>query len=137
MSSWKSWLPGHRPPALRSLIGEGTVLHGGLKFADGLRVDGEVHGDVIADDNGRSLLVLSDKAKVFGKVKASHVIIGGEVHGPVHCNELLELQPSARILGEVRYETLEMHAGARIEGELRPLRQNERPALKLAASNDI
>jgi cytoskeletal protein CcmA (bactofilin family) len=69
-------------------------------------------------------------------VLASHVIINGEVRGPVHCTEMLELQPKARVTGDVRYEMLEMHPGSLVEGELKPLKSAEKPALKLAASND-
>ena len=129
------WFNKKAQPPIRSLVGEGTRLHGELHFQDGLRIDGEVHGDVMPDGEGRSLLVISEKARVFGKVKAAHVIINGEVNGPVEAGELLELQPKARIIGDVRYDLLEMHPGALIEGELRPLRSADRPALKLAASN--
>jgi len=120
-----------KSPAIRSLIGEGTVVHGQVRFRDGLRIDGEVHGDVTAE--GPSLLVVSEKAKVMGKVMAGHVIINGTVQGPVESSELLELQPSARVDGDVRYSVLEMHAGALIDGELRPIKNAERPALTLAA----
>lgn len=123
-------------PPIRSLVGEGTRLQGELRFQDGLRIDGEVQGDVVADSEAGSLLVISEKARVHGKVKAGHVIINGEVVGPVEALELLELQPKARIVGDVRYELLEMHPGALIEGELRPLKSPDRPALKLAASNN-
>jgi cytoskeletal protein CcmA (bactofilin family) len=54
----------------------------------------------------------------------------------VHSFELLELQPKARIEGDVRYESLEMHPGAQIDGELRSLKSVDKPALMLAASND-
>ena len=63
-----------------------------------------------------------------------HVIVNGMVTGPVLSEELLELQPKARIVGDVRYERLEMHQGASIDGELRPLNGDEKPALRLAAS---
>ena len=105
-------------------------------FADGLRVDGELLGDVIADGNARSMLVISEKARVHRKVKADHVIINGEVRGPAHCDELLELQPKARIVGDIRYEMLKMHQGALVDGEPKPLKSTEKPSLKLAASND-
>lgn len=131
------WFSKKAQPPIRSLVGEGTRVQGELRFQDGLRIDGEVHGDVLPDGEGRSLLVISEKARVHGKVKAAHVIINGEVVGPVEAIELLELQPKARIMGDVRYELLEMHPGALIEGELRPLKSGERPALKLAASNDV
>jgi cytoskeletal protein CcmA (bactofilin family) len=81
-------------------------------------------------------VVISEKAKVMGMVKAAHVIINGHVTGPVESAVLLELQPLARVNGSVRYELLEMHPGALIDGELRPLKNADRPALKLAASNE-
>jgi cytoskeletal protein CcmA (bactofilin family) len=131
-----------KQPPIRSLIGEGTVLHGEVRFTDGLRIDGEVHGDVNAMGDERSLLVISEKARVHGKVKAGHVIINGTIVGPVEAIDLLELQPKARIEGDVRYKTIEMHQGAVIEGEVRELRPSEErpalsPALKLAASSRL
>lgn len=127
-----------KQPPIRSLIGEGTVVHGEVRFSDGLRIDGEVHGDVIAVGDGRNLLVVSEKARVHGRVKGGHVIINGMVVGPVEADELLELQPKARIEGDVRYSAIEMHQGAAIDGEVRVLRPSEeRPALKLAASSRL
>lgn len=127
-----------KQPPIRSLVGEGMRVEGAIRFEEGLRIDGEVVGDVTAiNDSGRSILVISEKARVHGKVKASHVIINGEVRGPIHCEELLELQPKAKVVGDVRYELLEMHPGAVVEGELKPLKSSEKPALKLAASNEV
>lgn len=124
-----------KQPPIRTLIGEGTVIQGELRFTEGLRIDGEVQGDVFAIGDGHSILVISEKARVHGKVKAAHVIINGNVNGPVVSDGLLELQPKACIVGDVRYEVLEMHQGATIDGELRPLKAEEKPALKLAAAN--
>ncbi|MBA4177643.1 MAG: cell shape determination protein CcmA [Leptothrix sp. (in: Bacteria)] len=131
-----SWFGRKKAPPIRSLICEGTVVQGQLHFIDGLRIDGEVHGDVVNEGDGHSLLVISENGRVHGKVKAGHVIISGEVRGPVHAHELLELQPKARVVGDVRYDLLEMHQGAVVEGELKPLKSFDKPALKLAASND-
>ncbi len=129
--------PGKKKQApIRSLVCEGTVIEGTLRFIDGLRIDGEIIGDVIAAEGGHSIVVISEKARVQGMVKADHVIINGEVQGPIHCTELLELQPKARVTGDVKYEMLEMHQGALIDGEMRPLKFAEKPALKLAASNE-
>jgi len=127
MFGWK------KTPPIRTLIGEGTVITGEIRFADGLRIDGELHGNVQAIGDGRTLLVISDKARVHGKVRAGHVIINGSVEGPVVADELLELQPKARIVGDVKYESLEMHQGATIDGELRALKSDAKPGLKLAS----
>ncbi|MEN9544477.1 MAG: hypothetical protein RLZZ598_1310 [Pseudomonadota bacterium] len=125
-------------PPIRTLIGEGTLIKGELRFSDGLRVDGEVLGDVIAVGAGRSLLVIGEKASITGRVHAAHVIVNGLVRGPLECEQLLELQPKARIEGDVRYLKLEIHQGAQVHGELRPLdasiEEEDKPALKLASS---
>lgn len=126
-----------KQPPIRSLIGEGTVIRGEVRFTEGLRIDGEVIGDVTAEPGDTSILVISEKGKVTGKVKAGHVIISGSVEGPVECGSLLELQPKARVVGNVRYEALEMHTGAVIEGELSSMQAIERPPLKLASGSSM
>lgn len=131
------WFGRRRQAPIRSLISEGTVVRGEVRFVDGLRIDGQVYGDVVAVHGVHSLLVISEDARVHGAIKAAHVIISGEVLGPIDCVDLLELQPQARIVGDVRYGTLEMHHGARVDGALNSLKVADRPALKLAASNDI
>lgn len=127
-----------KQPPIRSLIAQGSCIEGSLKFTDGLRIDGEVIGDIRANEGSPSILVISESAVVTGLVQADHVIINGRVVGPVHACELLELQPKAKIEGSVSYKALEMHQGAVIFGQLRPttLQQlEEKSPLKLAASN--
>lgn len=123
-------------PPIKSLIAQGTRIEGHLKFTEGLRIDGEVFGDIRAVDEQSSILVISESAAVEGEIHADHVIINGSVRGPVHARELLELQPKARIEGDIFYKALEMHQGAVIAGQLRPLLgADEKPLLKLAANN--
>jgi cytoskeletal protein CcmA (bactofilin family) len=125
-----------KQPTICTLIGEGTTLKGDLTFTHGVRIDGEILGDVTAVGEGPSVLVISETARVQGVVTADHVIVNGMVLGPVRCGVLLELQPKARITGDVRYEKLEMHVGATVDGALQYLKSEEKPALKLAASNE-
>jgi cytoskeletal protein CcmA (bactofilin family) len=122
-------------PPIKSLIAEGTRIEGNTKFTEGLRVDGQVVGNMEATTDQPSILVISEAAVVEGLVRADHVIISGTVRGPVHASELLELQPGARIEGDVQYKTLEMHQGAIIVGRLQPLEGEGKPLLKLAANN--
>jgi cytoskeletal protein CcmA (bactofilin family) len=123
-------------PPIKSLIAQGSRIEGNLKFTEGLRVDGEVCGNIQASPEQPSILVISEAAVVQGEVSADHVIINGTVRGPVQAKELLELQPKARIEGDVCYKALEMHQGATISGLLRPLLgADEKPLLKLAANN--
>jgi len=123
-------------PPIKSLIAHGSRVEGNLKFTEGLRVDGEVVGDIRAMTEEPSMLVISEAAVVQGEIHADHVIVNGTVRGPIHARELLELQPKAHIEGDVSYRALEMHQGAVISGQLKPLAvSEEKPLLKLAANN--
>jgi cytoskeletal protein CcmA (bactofilin family) len=101
-----------------SLVGAGTTVRGDIVFEGGLRIDGEVTGNVTAADGKPGTLVVSEKARIDGRIEVSHVVINGTVNGPVVARDYLELQPKARIAGDVSYRTLEMHVGAVIDGRL-------------------
>jgi len=123
-------------PPIKSLIAQGSRIDGNLSFIDGLRIDGEVVGDIRANAEQSSILVISEAAVVQGEIHADHVIVNGTVRGPIYAKDLLELQPKARIEGDVYYKAIEMHRGAVIAGQLRPLEaREEKPLLKLAAKN--
>ena len=124
---------------IKTLIAQGTRIDGDMKFEDGMRVDGEVYGAIQANSDRGSLLVISEGAVAEGGLKADHVIINGTVKGAVEARELLELQPKARIEGDVQYVALEMHQGATILGQLRPMAgvtaDEEKPSIRLAAKS--
>jgi cytoskeletal protein CcmA (bactofilin family) len=120
-----------------SLIGAGTKIEGDITFVGGLRVDGEVKGNVRATGDGGGTLVLSEHARIEGEIHVSHLVINGTVIGPVSSSEFLELQPRARVTGDVQYNSLEMHVGAIVQGRL--VHQGgtvKAVELKLASSNE-
>jgi cytoskeletal protein CcmA (bactofilin family) len=102
-----------------TLIGAGTTIDGNITFAGGLRIDGELRGNVSARTGDQpSTLVISEQARVEGEVSAPHIVINGTVNGPVHSMDSLELQPSARITGDIEYSSIEIHLGAIVQGRL-------------------
>lgn len=129
-----------KQPPIKSLVALGCQLEGNFNFVDGLRLDGGIHGNILGHAERPSILVISETAVVVGEIHADHVIINGKVDGPVHARLMLELQPKARVTGDVTYKLLEMHQGAMIAGKLCPLlgeaaQADEKPTLKLAANN--
>ncbi len=125
-----------KQPPIKSLIAHGSHIAGNYMFTDGLRIDGALVGDIRGDEDRPSILVVSETASITGAIHADHLIINGHVHGPVHARVMLELQPKARIEGDVYYRALEMHQGATISGQMHPQDAGEaKPTLKLAANN--
>lgn len=110
---------GNKPQnSIDCLIGAGTVIEGNIAFVGGLRVDGHVRGNVLSADTKPGTLVLSEKARIEGEIRVSHVVINGTVVGPVHAAEYVELQAKANVTGDVYYKTLEMQLGAVVQGRL-------------------
>lgn len=99
-----------------SLIGSGTTIEGDLNFTGGMRIDGQVNGNVIAAPGKPSTLVLSEHARVDGEVNVTHLVVNGAITGPVNASEYLELQSKAKVNGDVHYKTLEIQLGAIVEG---------------------
>lgn len=121
-----------------SLIGASTRIEGNITFSGGLRVDGEIKGNVLTSGDQSSTLVVSEHACIEGEISVSHLVINGTVIGPVSSSEFLELQSHARVTGDLQYNTIEIHLGAVVQGRL--VHQGALPTgkgmeLKLASSN--
>jgi cytoskeletal protein CcmA (bactofilin family) len=101
-----------------SLIGAGTTIEGNLNFSGGLRIDGQINGNVVAAQGKPSTLVLSEHAQVNGEVNVTHLVINGSISGPVFASEYMELQSKAKVNGDVHYTTLEIQLGAIVDGRL-------------------
>jgi len=102
---------------IASLIGATTTVTGNIEFAGGLRIDGTVRGAVRCVDGEKGgMLVVSEHGHIEGEVLAGHLVVAGRIDGPVSAAQLIELQPKARVIGDVRYRALEMHHGAVVEG---------------------
>jgi cytoskeletal protein CcmA (bactofilin family) len=115
---WKRKKSATPQKRIDSLIGAGMIVNGDVTFTGGLRIDGQVRGNVVAANGEPSTLVISEQAKVDGEIRVSHVVINGTVNGPLLANDYLEVQPKARVVGDVTYKMLEMHVGAVIRGRL-------------------
>ena len=101
-----------------TLIGVDTRIEGDLHFSGGLRVDGAIRGNVSEQNGTPSTLILGEHGKIEGALTAAKIVLVGKVTGPVKSSQFIELQATARIVGDLYYKSLEMHTGAVIEGKL-------------------
>ena len=100
-----------------SLIARGTIIRGDVRFSGALPLDGRIEGAVLAEGED-AVFTLSEHGQVQGEIHVPHAIINGQVHGDIHAGERLELAPQARVAGDVHYRTLEMAAGAQVNGRM-------------------
>ena len=100
-----------------SLIARGTVIRGDVHFSGTLHLDGRIEGVVLAEEE-HAVFTLSENGVVQGEVRVPHAIINGQVLGDIHASDRLELAQQARVTGDVHYRTLEMAAGAQVNGRI-------------------
>lgn len=103
---------------LSSLVADNLEITGDVVFSGGLRVDGRIHGNVLGKEGEPSLLVLSEKGSITGRVRASDAVINGTICGDLDVAHFLELQANARITGNIAYRQLQMECGAVVDGQL-------------------
>ncbi|MFI4959210.1 MAG: polymer-forming cytoskeletal protein [Lysobacterales bacterium] len=113
-----------------SLIARGTVIRGDLRFSGALHLDGRIEGTVLGEGDD-AMFTLSEHGHVHGEIRVPQAVINGHVIGDVHVTVRLELAPQARIDGDLRYHTLEMAAGAQVNGRIS--RQTEEAQRELPA----
>jgi cytoskeletal protein CcmA (bactofilin family) len=100
-----------------SLIAHGTVIRGDLRFSGALHLDGRIEGSVLGEGDD-AIFTLSEHGHVQGEIRVPHAVINGHVTGDVHVWVRLELAAQARIDGDLRYHTMEMAAGAQVNGRI-------------------
>lgn len=105
---------------VHSVIGPAMRVVGHCEFEGGLHIQGQVIGPVHGLDSAPTSLRIDPDALVQGEVCADHLVIGGTVQGQVLARQHLELLPTARVEGDVCYQSLDMRPGALVAGLLQP-----------------
>ncbi len=124
-----------RTTRIDTLIGQNTVLLGDIQFTGGLHVDGTIRGNVVAENDGKSMLSLSEQGTIEGEVNVPYVVINGVVLGDVHSGEHVDLSSEAKVTGNVYYNLIEMAIGAEVNGKLVHSAQIEDHSIELNPSN--
>lgn len=103
---------------IETLVGTAMEIQGDLIFSGGLHVDGKIVGNVIAEGDSHSMLILSDQGQIEGEVRVPFVVLNGQVIGDVYASERVELSRHGQVKGNVYYNLLEMAMGAEVNGNL-------------------
>lgn len=109
---------GKRSPQIDTLIGRNTRVEGDIEFSGGCHIDGYVKGSIQGSEESDAVLSISDSGTVEGSVAVPQLILNGTVNGDVTATERLELGASARVVGNVFYNLIEMAIGAEVNGQL-------------------
>ncbi len=101
------------PGGVDAFLGKGTKVNGKLVFEGTGRIEGQVEGEIAAQDT----LTIGEGAVVKAKISGTSVIIEGRVTGDVTARQRLELRASSRVQGNITTPSLVVHEGAALEGQ--------------------
>jgi len=97
-----------------SVFGADIRIVGDVAASADLHIDGNVQGDVTC-----TALVQGETSEIVGAVKAETARLAGLVRGTISVRELVVLK-SARIHGDVHYDSLTIEQGAQVDGRFAP-----------------
>lgn len=99
-----------------SVIGPDVKIVGNIITQGEMQIDGQVEGDITCHT-----LVVGEGARITGEVTAEAVRVHGDLSGKIDAVTIV-IAKTASVSGDVIHETLEIEAGANLEGHI--LRRN-------------
>ena len=97
-----------------SLIAADLTIEGKIEGSGHVRIAGRFHGDVHVQGN----LTIEAGAKLVGGVRASTVVIGGELEGNITAASRVELLATGVLNGDLKAGSLTVAAGSRMRGQV-------------------
>lgn len=98
--------------SIKTIIGQGSFISGGLSVSGVTRIDGDVAGNVVSD----SCVMIGENAKICGDITATSVISRGLIKGNILAETEVRLFSSAIVLGDVFTRKINIQDGVLFEG---------------------
>jgi len=95
-------------------IAAGTRIEGKVVGSADLVVEGEIEGEVAVEANA----TVAPGGRVVGRVAAHFVRVAGVVEGDVEGRDRVELEPTARMTGDVTAAKVVLAEGAFLQGSV-------------------
>ena len=93
-------------------LGKGSQISGKLSFEGTVRIDGQVDGEISAQES----VVVGEGAIVKAQVTADSIIITGTVTGDIIARRRVEIRAPGKLYGNIATPSLVIHDGVVFEG---------------------
>ena len=96
-----------------AFLGKGCRVTGKLLFEGSVRIEGQVEGEITAQD----ALVIGESAVVNAQIVGSTVVVPGRVTGDVTARKRLEIRAPGKLYGNITAPSLVIQEGVVFEGQ--------------------
>lgn len=103
---------GHNP---ETIIAAGVQVEGDFTSQGNVLIEGTVQGSLRTEKDLR----VGENAVITADVKAANAVVAGEVRGNIVISGKLELEPSARVYGDMKTGVLVVASGATLNGQIK------------------
>jgi cytoskeletal protein CcmA (bactofilin family) len=97
---------------IQAYLGKGSRVSGKLNFDGTVRVDGQVEGEISAQDT----LIVGERAIVTAQISGNTVVIRGKVTGDINARKRVEIRAPGKLFGNIVTPSLVIHEGVIFEG---------------------
>ncbi len=104
-------IAGHEP---ETVIAASVKVEGDFQSEGNVLIEGVVEGSLKTERDLR----VGERARITADVSAANATVAGEVRGNLVVTERLDLEPTARVHGDVRTKVLVVASGATINGKI-------------------
>ncbi len=98
--------------SMESVIAADLAIEGKIEGSGHVRLVGKFKGDVHVEGN----LTIEENAKLTGSVRASTVVIAGELEGNIDAASSVDLRTTGVLNGDLKANLLTVAAGSRMRG---------------------
>ena len=99
--------------ATKAYLGKGSRVTGKLSFDGPAQIDGQVDGEIHAQDT----LTIGEGAVVNAQIVGASVVVHGRVTGDVTARKRLEIRAPGALIGNIVTPSLVIHEGVVFEGQ--------------------
>jgi cytoskeletal protein CcmA (bactofilin family) len=93
-------------------LGQGSRVEGKLTFEGSVRIDGQIEGEISAQDT----VIIGEGAELTAQINANTVVVQGRVNGDITARKRVELKAPATVVGNINTPSLVIHEGVVFEG---------------------
>ena len=99
-----------------TLVATGTHITGDVHFVGNLEAEGQITGNIVADEGADARVRILPKGCVVGDIKVPIVVINGRIEGNIYSSHQVELAANAVVDGDLHYALIEIEKGAQVNG---------------------
>lgn len=100
------------PRDVQAHLGQGSRVEGKLSFEGSVRIDGQIEGEINAQDT----VIVGEGAELTAQIHANTVVVQGRVTGDISARKRVELKAPATVVGNINTPSLVIHDGVVFEG---------------------